>query len=103
MIFGPKNKSYGRLGDALAGPDGMFTRLGDTTFGPNGTSISKIGDTSFVHKNGGRQDTICRMGNTWHSRKGAYSLMGCALYGPHGRVWHNVRPEDVPTLIADDD
>lgn len=101
MIFGSNGKNYARMGDVTTGPGGVFSRIGDTTFGPNGKTICQMGDVSMFSQ-GNRRGHAVRMGDTWSSSRGTYTLMGSTLCGPNGRTWYNVRPEDVPMLIADD-
>lgn len=94
MIFGPDG-AITRSGGITFTPGGSYQDLGGgITHGPHGP-ITQCGDISFLAHGG----SISRTGNMWYASNGSYNLVGSTLYGPGGKIWQNVSPEDVPMLI----
>ena len=41
-----------------------YTRIGETTFGTDGSTINKLGNTTFINHSDGSSTTINKLGNT---------------------------------------
>lgn len=98
MIFGPGGKNYQKSGDTVFGPNGsIHRRSGNTMFTSDGDTLRQSGNMTFC-----KHGQIMRTGFTWHASSGQYRLSGRTLYGPGGKIWHNVDASDVEMLIHDD-
>lgn len=95
-IFGP-NSVFSRSGNTIHTPHGVYTESMGSVYGPKGV-ISRCGDTSFM-SNG---SSVIKSGDTYYGKNGSYILSGGTLYGPGGKAWYGVAPNDVDIIIDDD-
>ena len=72
-------------GGSVFSENGIAEHVGESLFGSDGSMMtdngcSVIGDQGFTNI----------IGNTIHTNRGTYTLIGNMLYGPNGQTWSGV-------------
>ena len=72
-------------GGSVFSENGIAEHVGESLFGSDGSMMTDNGCSVI-----GNQGFTNIIGNTIHTNRGTYTLIGNMLYGPNGQTWSGV-------------